>query len=145
MSIKMMTRVWQVAPCRGTELLVLLALSDYANDEGICWPNPKTLATKARCTEQYARKAVHKFEGCGVVSSLKADVRGEHLYVLNLGTSELENLAILNETEFRETEFRETELSSNETQAQNPVTIEPSKEPPLSRAGAREDTSEEYP
>jgi hypothetical protein len=38
MSIKVMSQVWEHSTRKGTRLLLLLALADFANDEGICYP-----------------------------------------------------------------------------------------------------------
>lgn len=48
MSIKYMNAVWNNSKQTGTRLLVLLAIADHANDEGIAWPGMSSLAKKAR-------------------------------------------------------------------------------------------------
>ncbi|WP_417273488.1 helix-turn-helix domain-containing protein [Celeribacter halophilus] len=65
MSIKIMSKLWENGPQRKTQLLVLLALSDFANDEGHCWPSMATIAKKARLTERGARKVVRQLEADG--------------------------------------------------------------------------------
>ena len=45
MSIKLMTAAWDCALASGPKL-VLLALCDNANDEGVCWPNVSTIMAK---------------------------------------------------------------------------------------------------
>ena len=57
MSVKISSKVWDNAPYEGKKLLILLAMADFADDEGLCWPNQETLAAKARCTVEYVRKA----------------------------------------------------------------------------------------
>ena len=57
MSIKIMTRVWDNAPYEGNKLLILLALADFADEDGQCWPSQAVLASKARCTVEYVRMA----------------------------------------------------------------------------------------
>ena len=48
MSVIIMARVWKYSKaCKGN-LLVLHALADFANDQGIAWPSVETLAKKAR-------------------------------------------------------------------------------------------------
>jgi hypothetical protein len=56
MSINVMTRVWQHAQHKGSALLLLLALADHANDEGICWPSIQTLAAKIRMSERQTQR-----------------------------------------------------------------------------------------
>lgn len=53
MSIRWINYVWEESPFDGRRLLLHLALADYANDEGVCFPSLKTLANKARCTETW--------------------------------------------------------------------------------------------
>ncbi|MEW6212923.1 MAG: helix-turn-helix domain-containing protein [Acidobacteriota bacterium] len=58
MSIKLMTQVWHQAPYKGERLLVLLALADWSNDEGECFPSYDQIALKARVTRRGAIKIV---------------------------------------------------------------------------------------
>ena len=65
MSIKIMSKLWENGPQNKTQLLVLLALADFANDEGRCWPSMATIGKKARLTERGARKVVRQLEADG--------------------------------------------------------------------------------
>ncbi len=67
MSIRIMSIVWAQSPYRGEALLLHLALADFANDEGKCWPSQKTLAKKARCSENYVRVAIKRMITDGLV------------------------------------------------------------------------------
>lgn len=58
MSIKIMTSVWENSKARGTCLLLLIALADSANDEGISWPSQKTLAKKIRMSDRNVRHLI---------------------------------------------------------------------------------------
>lgn len=60
MSIRVMSWVWDRGPARGSELLVLLALADFANDDGECWPSMRRIAEKARMTERGAQKIARR-------------------------------------------------------------------------------------
>jgi Helix-turn-helix domain len=42
-----MSAVWQQGPDDRSQRLLMLALADHANDQGLCWPSTKTLAGKA--------------------------------------------------------------------------------------------------
>ncbi len=44
MSILMMSKVWALENLEPAEKLVLLAVADFANDDGIAWPSIPTLA-----------------------------------------------------------------------------------------------------
>jgi hypothetical protein len=51
-SIKTINFVWQNSKQRGSALLVLLAIADFANDDGEAWPSIRSLAKKARMSER---------------------------------------------------------------------------------------------
>jgi hypothetical protein len=58
-SIRVMTAVWDHADASGGELVVLLAMADWADDEGRkCFPKQVTLAKKARMTDRGVRKCL---------------------------------------------------------------------------------------
>ena len=48
MSIAVMANVWEYSKAESSDLLVLLAIADYANGEGQAWPSIETLAARAR-------------------------------------------------------------------------------------------------
>ena len=52
MSVKIMARVWAHSKTKDGKLLVMLALADFSNDTGECWPSIPVLAVKARLTER---------------------------------------------------------------------------------------------
>lgn len=54
-----MNHVWQFSRQKGSALLVLLAIADNANDQGVAWPSEKTIAGKARMSERQIRRIVH--------------------------------------------------------------------------------------
>lgn len=65
MSLKVMTKVWECGPKPHGELHVLLALADFADDHGQCFPRMETIAEKARMTDRDARIVVRKLEANG--------------------------------------------------------------------------------
>lgn len=67
MSIAIMTEVWADAPCMGTDLLVLLALADSANDERVCWPGLKFIAKKGRVKLRQCINVVNDLEVQGFI------------------------------------------------------------------------------
>jgi len=68
MSIKVMTTVWTEAPYQGGALLILLAMADWADDNGYCWPSVRTLARKSRQSERNVRKCLARMKGEGTIS-----------------------------------------------------------------------------
>lgn len=68
MSVRVMSVVWQDAKeYREGPLLVLLALADWANDEGWCWPSVPAIAAKARLTERQVYNVLRGLQRDGVI------------------------------------------------------------------------------
>ena len=65
MSIKIMTRVWDNSKSKGSALLLLLALADYASEAGYCWPGITTLAGKTRLSERQVMRLIRQLEEAG--------------------------------------------------------------------------------
>lgn len=49
-----MARVWELSNQRGNDLLMLLAIADFADDDGNAYPSVQTLATKCRIKSRNA-------------------------------------------------------------------------------------------
>jgi hypothetical protein len=52
MSVRVSTLVWGHSRAAGTTFLLMLALADQANDEGLAWPKRRTLARRLRIQEE---------------------------------------------------------------------------------------------
>ena len=64
-----MSKVWEHAPSvKGDRLIVLLALADWANDDGLCWPKMETIASKARTSKDGTSKIVKWLEENGFLT-----------------------------------------------------------------------------
>ena len=72
MSIAWMNYVWEHSDQKGTSLLLLLAIADHANDDGICWPSVARLAHKARTTKRQAQPSGEPPLGMGVRGQQRA-------------------------------------------------------------------------
>ena len=69
MSIKVMTYVWDGFPGGGSELLAMLALADWCNDQGgSLYPSMRAVAEKIRIGEKQARRIIHSFEAAGYLA-----------------------------------------------------------------------------
>jgi hypothetical protein len=91
MSIKVMHRIWEHAPQKESTLLLLLALADYADDNGICWPDVATLAAKARISERRAIDIIRDLEATGAIAFERGGGRGKKSrYAVLVGLSESE-------------------------------------------------------
>jgi hypothetical protein len=89
MSIKVMSWVWDNSPYRDDALLVHLALADWANEDGICWPNQQSIAHKARCSVEHVRRVTRKMESDGYLEilSVSKGPGSSHKYQLKRPTN----------------------------------------------------------
>lgn len=65
MSIKIMSRVWDAGPLMQSERFVLLALADYANDAGECWPSISAIGSKVCLSERAVQTVIRRLEAGG--------------------------------------------------------------------------------
>lgn len=87
MSIALMAEVWK-SPCRdASTVLLLLAMADYANEDGECWPSITNLGDKARLSERQCRYLLRRLETVGVIERLEGNGRNHtNAYQINLQT-----------------------------------------------------------
>jgi len=62
MSIRTMTRVWKNSTQAGGKLLLLLAIADFANDDGMAFPGIDTLAKKTRQNRRTVQRQLSDLE-----------------------------------------------------------------------------------
>ena len=66
MSVRAQSHIWQYSKAKGGPLLVLLAIGDWAHDDGTnAWPSVATLAAKSRMTERAVRLILRQLEAAG--------------------------------------------------------------------------------
>lgn len=58
MSVRTMARVWELSTNKGNDLLMLLAIADFADDDGNAYPAVPTLAAKCRMLPRSANKVL---------------------------------------------------------------------------------------
>lgn len=63
-----MNLVWEHAPVSGNELLLMLALADFADDEGRAGASMTTLARKTRSDERTARRVLRRLQKHGLIA-----------------------------------------------------------------------------
>lgn len=76
MSIKVLSWVWENGPDGPVERLVLLALADFCDDQGWCWPSMDTIGAKACMTGRGARNVVRRLEADGWIETRVGGGRG---------------------------------------------------------------------
>ena len=67
MSIKLTAKAWETNQS-GNDLLVLLALCDFSNDEGVSFPSLKTLLSKAKVSKTTLSYILRAYEDIGVIT-----------------------------------------------------------------------------
>lgn len=70
MSIKLTAKAWETNQS-GNDLLVLLALCDFSNDDGLSFPSLKTLSNKAKVSKTTLSYILRAYEDIGVISRVR--------------------------------------------------------------------------
>lgn len=70
MSIKLTAKAWETNQT-GNDLLVLLALCDFSNDEGLSFPSLKTLSNKAKVSKTTLTYILRAYEDIGVITRVR--------------------------------------------------------------------------
>lgn len=68
MSVRALSAVWEESRAEGSDLLVLLAMADWADHQGRCYPSYSQLATKSRVSRATAVMAVKRLESLGEIA-----------------------------------------------------------------------------
>jgi len=86
-SLKAMNWVWDHSPAAGTELLVLLAIADNADDAGAnAYPSTDTLARKTRLDTRTVQRVIRRLEERGHVAVDRGGGRAANRYSMPLTT-----------------------------------------------------------
>jgi Helix-turn-helix domain len=92
MSIGATNAVWKRSGQKSGPLLVLLALADYTNSEGIAWPAVSTLAQKVRMSKRNVQRCVRALEKAGELEIRQNQGRrGSNIYRVLLSNIESNN------------------------------------------------------
>ena len=67
MSVKALTWAFE-QPINATEKVVLLALADHANEDGLCWPSISLLVKRAHVGERTVQRAIQSLEDAGFIA-----------------------------------------------------------------------------
>jgi DNA-binding MarR family transcriptional regulator len=78
-----MNWVWENSPAKGTELLLLLAIADAADDQGgNAFPSVNTLARKTRMSRRTVQRLVGQLESEGLITVRQAGGRDSNRYTI---------------------------------------------------------------
>lgn len=59
MSVRVLSKVWDGFPGGGSDLLAMLALADWSDDLGHCWPSIAAVSHKTRLSRSQAQRVLH--------------------------------------------------------------------------------------
>lgn len=65
MSLSASTYIWKTTKQKGNALVVLLALADYADKDGLAWPKIESLAAKARMSTRTVYRVLNQLKASG--------------------------------------------------------------------------------
>ncbi|MFE9751385.1 helix-turn-helix domain-containing protein [Saccharothrix saharensis] len=83
MSIRVMTWVWEHAEVAGTDLLLLLAIADAADDQGRnAWPSVADLARKTRLDERTVQRRLKRLHSQGDITIEPGGGRRRNRYAI---------------------------------------------------------------
>ena len=71
MSIKVMSQVWEHSRHKGSTLLLLLAIADFADDSGMAFPSRPVLAKKIRMSERSVQRLRQELYDSGELRYVK--------------------------------------------------------------------------
>ena len=72
MSIRVMNEVWESRKFEGNQLLLLLALADFASDDGgNVFPSVEKMAEKTRASRRTVQRNLRKLEDEGVLIEVR--------------------------------------------------------------------------
>ena len=84
MSIDVMSGVWKHSTNKGTALLVLLAIADHADENGLAWPGGATIGQRARIGSRAVITHIKKLEASGELAVYRRE--GMHnFYFVRVG------------------------------------------------------------
>lgn len=82
MSIKLMSRVWEMRGLPTEYKIVLLRMADHANSDGWCYPGQASLAQDCGFSERTVRRKLSHLDRLGIVEKLRRHRRGPQEYQL---------------------------------------------------------------
>jgi len=99
MSIKLMNRVWNDSNIKANRKLLLLALADFSNDEGVCYPSQDTLVKKCGLNKATVNKYIKDFQEQDILIQAKRNRKSGGRLSSKYLLFPLENYYLLDEQE----------------------------------------------
>lgn len=76
MSVRVMSAIWDLRDLSPVDKLALLALADWANDDGDAWPSIRQIADKTGCGERTVQRAFRNAEAMGILTRVEVKGKG---------------------------------------------------------------------
>lgn len=108
MSIRIMSQVWEHSAHSEGTLLVLLALADFANDEGMCFPSQTTLAKKSRLSDRQVRRVLAVLIRSGELSIVRPG-RGRRIKTVYRISLKVDNMTTFTKADIGDTKSGHSE------------------------------------
>jgi hypothetical protein len=91
MSVRTMARVWEFSKNKGNDLLMLLAIADFADDDGRAYPSVSTLAEKCRMKPRNASAILSALRASGELDvRMNEGPRGANMYRIVLSAQPMQ-------------------------------------------------------
>jgi hypothetical protein len=84
-SVRRMSAVWEYSRAKGSQLILLLAIADFADDLGVAWPAFQTLATKTRMSHRQTIRLVQSVAETGELWVINRLRQRSNLYCVTVG------------------------------------------------------------
>jgi hypothetical protein len=110
MSIRVMSEIWKRSSATGAELLVMLALADFSNDQGESYPSLRIIAQKARLSVRGVCKILDRLQASGEVrrDRSRGGKNRRTRYFIQLSNSEQHSVNGIQRTAYSEPEDTQT-------------------------------------
>ena len=83
MSIRVTSKIWDQTYSSLAKKLILLALGDFANDDGYAWPSIETIARKSDCSARHTRRMIAELVAEGELCTATDGRR--NVYLVTIG------------------------------------------------------------
>ena len=85
MSIRRMSAVWELSGHSGNALLLLLAVADFADDNGVAWPGHERLSEKTRVSRRHVIRMVDETTKTGELWAMNRGHQQSNVYIVTPG------------------------------------------------------------
>lgn len=129
MSIRAIQAVWDRTTTGGSTRLLLLALADFADEDGLSWPSVQTLANRTGRSERQVQRLIGYAIAAGELEADRDGGRGSSRYRLRPGGEPVGEGGVTSASP-QGRRPRHPRGDTRDTPGVTPATPEPSREPP---------------